>query len=65
MDSIAVKQWCFYRYRTIWNSLKKYVEAEHRKGLEEIQALELRKEHLRKSGNFYGLACYNEWSSVF
>ena len=53
MANVALEQWCYYRYKRIFRSFKKYMEIEHRKSEEEAQALEMRREDLRKAGKLY------------
>lgn len=49
MMNVALDQWCYYRYKQIFGRFRKYMEIEHQKSEEEAQALEMRKEHLRKA----------------
>jgi len=50
MNNIAVKQWCFYRYKAVLRKFKEFLNNEKRKIEEENEALELRREHMRKEG---------------
>jgi len=47
-NQIALEQWCYYRYKMVLKKFQEFIEDEKRRRDEEIQALEMKKEHIRK-----------------
>lgn len=48
---MALGQWCMFRYKLYWKKLQLYIRNKKKKQEEEKNALNLRKEHMRKQGS--------------